>query len=189
MVKRKGFALALVLGLLLIALGVVLLIERVWDIPILSAWWPLVLVVFGAAFFVSLLTGPRGLAFLAVPGSVLLMLGLILFYQSWFSLWSTWTYAWTLLIFALGIGFWIFNIQMKQRWIRILSGILIGIGLLKYLCLGFIFEKLIHISNSITAATLAYVGVVILTGIWVILTPYFFGYYQHKSTLEVTPGE
>jgi hypothetical protein len=78
---------------------------------------------------------------------------------------------------------------MKQRWIRILSGILIGIGLLKYLCLGFIFEKLIHNSNSITAATLAYVGVVILTGIWVILTPYFFGYYQHKSTLEVTPGE
>lgn len=189
MVRRKGFVLALVLGLLLIALGVVLLIERIWDIPILSAWWPLVAVVFGAAFFVSLLAGPRGLAILAVPGSVLLMLGLILFYQSWFSLWSTWTYIWTLLIFALGIGFWIFNIQMKQRWIRILAGILIGIGLLKYLGLGFFFEKLIHISDSAMAATLVYVGVVILTGVWVILTPYFFGCCQQKVTPEGTPGE
>ena len=188
MIKRKGFALALVLGLLLIALGVVLLIERVWDIPILSAWWPLVVVIFGAAFFVSLLAGPKGLAFLAVPGSVLLMLGLILFYQSWFNLWSTWTYVWTLLIFALGIGFWIFNIQMKQPWSRILAGILIGIGLLKYLFLGFIFEKLVHISDSTLPATLVYVGVVILTGIWVILTPYFFGCCCRKETPKVTPG-
>lgn len=181
MYKRKCLALALVFGFLLIALGSILLVERVWDMAILANWWPLVLGVFVLAFLIALLLGPKGLAFLAVPAAFLLVLALILFYQFRFGLWTTWTYAWTLLLFAIGVGFWIFNIQMKEGWIRVLSGILIGLGLLKYLFFGFIFEKIVHISSSSKAATLAYVGVLILSGLWVILTPYFFGPHRHKA--------
>ena len=187
--KRKGILVALVFGLLLIGLSIVLFIERLLDTSILTYWWPLVLVAFGAAFILGLLMAPKGWAVLAIPGSVLITLGLILFYQLWFNLWGTWTYIWALLIVAFGVGIWIFNIQIKDRWLGIVGSILTGAGLLKYLLFGFIFEKLLHISESRIQATFLYIAIIVLTGVWIILTPWMFGKRKPKPAPELSkPG-
>ncbi|MCJ7694920.1 MAG: hypothetical protein MUO40_05775 [Anaerolineaceae bacterium] len=174
MIKRKIFAITLILGLLLVVLGGVLLAERIWDIQILSTYWPLAIAFFGMVTFLSILIGPKALAFLAIPGTILLTLGLLLFFQATFDLWGTWTYAWALLCVALGIGLLLFNCRVKADWLRGLGGALSGLGLVKFLVFGAVFEKIVHISNGHPAAVYFYIGGLIAMGVWVILSPLFF---------------
>lgn len=184
--KRKGILIALIFGVLLIALATVLMVERIFDLHILTAWWPLAAGLFGVAFLLGLLLAPKGWAVLAIPASVLAMLALILLYQTRFNLWATWSYMWTLLIFAFGVGIWIFNIQIHEFWLRVVGGILTGLGLIKYLAFGFVFEKLLHISGSKTYATLPYTAFMILFGVWVILSPWIFS--RRKVKPMATPS-
>jgi len=174
MIKRKIFAITIILGLILVALGAVLLVERIWDITILSTYWPLAVALFGVVIFLSILIGPKALAFLAIPGTLFLTLGLLLFFQATFDLWGTWTYAWALLCVALGLGLLLFNCRVKADWLRVLGGILSGLGLVKFLVFGAVFEKIVHISNGHPAAVYFYIGGLIAMGIWIILSPLFF---------------
>ena len=93
-----GFA---VLGVLLLVGGIVAFLARQAGFDALDAvgdaGWPLFVVVPGAALLVASLfqRPPHGLA-LAIPGGVLTMTGLVLFYQQATGHWESWSYAWAL---------------------------------------------------------------------------------------------
>ena len=95
---------SLILGGVLIAAGLLALAGQGLDLWIGGASWPLVVVGAGAAFFVGMLLGGSATAGLAIPGSILTMVGLILFAQNLFGRWETWSYVWTLLVSAIGLG-------------------------------------------------------------------------------------
>ena len=92
-------------GLILIAVGVILLIlplfPNVADVLNIEQQWPLIIVLVGALLMVGAFLGSPGLA---VPGSIVGGIGLLLYYQNVTNNWSSWAYAWALIPVFVGIG-------------------------------------------------------------------------------------
>ncbi len=94
---------ALAVGLGLIILGVLFLLGAIFRVDVWGALWPFFIIVPGLLFFVAMVSIGRPGAPLAVPGSIITTVGLILFFQNVTGLWSTWAYAWAL-IFPTSVG-------------------------------------------------------------------------------------
>jgi hypothetical protein len=96
---------SIIVGIVLILAGLLFLILQAF--PDLAAqidfgsYWPLILVGIGGLLLLSALVGT---AELAVPGSVLTGIGLLLTYQNASGNWASWSYAWALIPGFVGIG-------------------------------------------------------------------------------------
>ncbi len=101
--KRRG---SFTLGFLLILLGGWFL--AVQFIPDLSAWvdrvsdWPFWVIAPGLVFLLAAIIS--GVTDLAIPGSIITGIGLILYYQNYYNDFQSWAYVWALIIVFVGIG-------------------------------------------------------------------------------------
>jgi len=106
-----------VTGAILIALGVLFLLGRVIDVG--SVAWPLFVLVPGLALLAWAFVGGRDASGLAVPGSIVSMVGLILFVQNLTNSFETWAYTWALVLAAVGVGTWLHGVlgddEARQR--------------------------------------------------------------------------
>ena len=99
---RRGSIFA---GLILILVGLFFLLLPLF--PNISAnfnieeQWPLIIVAVGGLFLLGALVGAPGLA---VPGSIIAGLGLMMYYQNANGVWETWAYSWTLITGFVGVG-------------------------------------------------------------------------------------
>lgn len=94
-----------VAGAVLIVLGALFLLERALNVEWSEVLWPLILVGVGMAFFAIMVSAGRSSGFLAIPGSIITMTGLVLLFQNSTAYWSSWSYAWALVGPAsVGIG-------------------------------------------------------------------------------------
>ncbi len=91
-------------GLGLIALGALLLLGRVLNVDLGQLGWPLFVIVPGAGLLAAAFLGPREASGLAVPGSIVTTVGLILLIQSFTGTFHTWAYAWGLVLASVGGG-------------------------------------------------------------------------------------
>lgn len=101
---------SLVVGLLLIGLGVLFFAFNVIPGIDIGALWPMIFIVLAVGFFAPPLLWPQareGLSGLMIPGAILLMLGLIFFYDTLSGDWASWAYAWTLIPGGVGLGLWL----------------------------------------------------------------------------------
>ena len=103
-----------------------------------ASTWPVILLAISAAFFLPALIAQearRGLAALAIPGSIFLVLGLIFLYNTLSGDWAAWAYAWILLpasvglglILASAIGGWDRTASDVGVWFMVLSGAAFGL--------------------------------------------------------------
>jgi hypothetical protein len=161
-------------GLVLVFTGGLFLADQLLGIGLMADYWPLLILLFGLTFFVGMLgVGKKG-AGLAIPGSVLVVLGLLLFVQNLFNLWVTWAYAWALLISATGLGMLIMNGYLKREGLRRAAGLIIGIGLAVFVFFGVLFEIILDIAGSDVQSGI-FLGVgLILLGLFVVLSPSLF---------------
>lgn len=137
-----------VAGIILIGLGVIFLLEQVLNLDIWRYVWPLLIVVSGLICFAAMILGGRGAGRLAIPGSILTMLGLLILYQNAFDLFATWAYAWTL-IFPTSIGLghmiegWWSNIpEVRQKGFGEFRT-----GLILFLIFAAFFELVLNVSG------------------------------------------
>jgi hypothetical protein len=84
-----------VLGGILIVLGLIFFVSQQLNINIGEATWPLYVIAPGAALLAFGLTQSRGSG-LAIAGSIVTMVGLVLLYQNATNHWESWAYAWAL---------------------------------------------------------------------------------------------
>ena len=136
----RNNSLGLWAGVGLIVLGLLFMVSQFLNIAVMSFLWPFFIIAFGAAFFVGMAAGGRAMGPLAVPGSVIITVGLILFFQNLFNLWATWSYAWTLIIAAAGVGLIIFGHWSEIPDLRRAGRVVIGTGLAMFLLFGLFFE-------------------------------------------------
>ena len=94
-------------GIVLIALGAIFLLGRFVDLG--AALWPLFVMAPGIALLAWAFLGGRSSAGLAVPGSIVTMVGLVLFIQNVTGRFDTWAYAWGLIVAAVGVGTWLYG--------------------------------------------------------------------------------
>ena len=147
----KGRSNAIV-GLVLVGLGGLFLLAQVFDINMGRYLWPFFIIIPGAMFFVGMVLGGKAAGPLAIPGSIVTMVGLLLLYQNTFNHWESWAYAWALIFpTAIGVGLMI-NGQWSSTPALIDRGTKIaGVGVGLFALGGVFFELLLNISNNLMA--------------------------------------
>ena len=131
---------SLAAGVFLIGLGVLFLLGQFIRINLWGLLWPFWIIGFGALFFAGMLAGGKSAAGLAIPGSIISMVGLILLYQNWSGYWESWSYAWALIIVAVGIGLFIMGAWNGQERTRRAGVDVAGVGIVLFLVFGAFFE-------------------------------------------------
>jgi hypothetical protein len=130
-------------GLLLIGLGIIFLAGQFIDVRIGAFLWPFVVIAFGGMFFVGMLLGGPSAGGLAIPGSIIAMIGLILLGHNTFGHWEGWSYDWTLILIAVGIGLVIRGYWSHMESSRSAGWNLIKIGAIFFVLFGAFFELVI----------------------------------------------
>src|SRR5689334_14752262 len=95
---------ALIAGTLLILFGLMALAGRLFEVLDWGFLWPFAIVGLGALFFVAMFAGGKQAAPLAIPGSIVGGIGLVLLFQNITDRWESMSYFWTLIILFVGVG-------------------------------------------------------------------------------------
>lgn len=145
---------SIVLGLLLIGAGVVFLAMQWYDVQLPfdlgRVGWPLFIIAPGVllllvGLFLPVLPGAR----LAIAGSIVTTVGLILAYQSSVSHYASWAYAWALVgPGAVGAGMMLWGgLHLRRDMIR--GGLAaLGIGLVLFLVGFAFFEGVLNLGGD-----------------------------------------
>jgi hypothetical protein len=172
------------LGVVLVLTGGLFLVDQLLGIQIMAYFWPLLIVLFGLTFFVGMLVAGRKGSGLAIPGTVITTLGLLLFFQNSFNLWGTWTYAWALLTSAVGLGMLIMNGYLKREGLRRAAGVVIAIGLISFVVFGVLFEVILNISGANTYSGIFLGAGLVLLGLFVVFSRPLFAHRKSAETIE-----
>lgn len=132
--------LGLIIGAILIIAGAIFLLLEISGLSSLAFLWPLTLVVVGSLFFIGMFWGGKAAGALAIPGSIIVMIGLILFVQNALNLWESWSFAWALIVVAVGIGLWIWGIHAGRDDLRESGRSTINVGLVLFVIFGLVFS-------------------------------------------------
>lgn len=157
-------------GLFLILLGVIFLAGELFSFNAWGYIWPFFIIGVGVAFFAAMFAMGRDGGAFAIPGSIFLTIGLILFVQNLFNLWATWAYAWALIIAAVGVGLLIFGRRSDIPTLQQAGVVVTGVGLFIFFAFGLIFEigaslfGFRNLTGFIFPVLLILVGLMILFG-------------------------
>jgi len=128
--------------------------------------WPFFVIGLGAVFFVGMFGAGKSAAGLAIPGTIVTVVGLMLFLQNLSGHWERWSYGWTVIIMAVGLGIYImgwYGENPSQRQ----SGLgLIKLGAILFIIFGAFFEM---IFNSFSFSRYVFPAALILIGAYLII--------------------
>lgn len=129
----------LTLGIVLIAGGLLLLVLRFGG----ENAWAAFIVAPGLAMLAGGLAGPRSAAGWVVPGSIVSVVGVILLLQTLTGRFDTWSYAWGLVVAAVGLGTFLeASLQRDENEQR--EGLrLVQLGLAGFAVFGLFFEVIL----------------------------------------------
>jgi hypothetical protein len=139
-----------IVGVVLVALGGLLLASQLWGFALLD-WgrdWPLVVVATGLLLGLGLVQGGRAAAGLAYPASIVTTVGLILLCQSYTGAWQTWAYAWVLAgPTAVGVGHWLHGRVCDDPAMQARGRRAVEAGLALFAGLAAFFELVLNLSG------------------------------------------
>ncbi|MCI0393675.1 MAG: hypothetical protein L0332_05400 [Chloroflexi bacterium] len=148
--KQPGFRLGnLLFGSALVIAGALFLLGNLFDIRVGHFIWPFFVMAPGAIllFLALVVEDPAGEP-MAMVGSLITMVGLVLFYQNVTGHWESWSYAWALVApTSIGLG-QLFYGGLKNRPNLVQSGknlVKVGVGI--FLVGAFFFELIIGVSG------------------------------------------
>jgi hypothetical protein len=161
--KGRGGAL---IGIMFVGLGALFLFAQLFNVNVWRFVWPFFIIVPGLLFFVGMMMGGKTAGPLAIPGSIVTMVGLLLLYQAITGHWESWAYAWALIFpMSVGIGLvingsWSDVDQLVQRGMKFVTT-----GAIIFLIGGVFFELLFFnnvIGNVVLPVLLIGVGAFML---------------------------
>ena len=124
----------LILGVALLLVGAAALVLRQLDVDmpaaVVDVGWPLFVIVPGVVLFASslLVPAPKGVG-LAIGGSVVTTVGLVLLYQQSSGHWESWSYAWALVgPVAAGLGMVLYGLISHAHALVATGARLVAIG-------------------------------------------------------------
>ena len=152
---------SIIAGLILILVGLFFLLLPFFpdlaDSINIADLWPLIIVGVGSLFLLGALLGTPDLA---IPGTIIAGIGLMLYYQNANDAWETWAYSWALIPGFVGVGI-VIQEALKGRARKGLreGGQLIIISLVLFAVFGAFLGGLL---NFTTVAALVLIGI----GLW-----------------------
>jgi hypothetical protein len=146
--EHRGSGGAAVLGALLIVLGLVFLAGQYLNLDIGQYGWPFYVIGPGLALVFLGLTQRNGRG-LSISGSVITMVGLLLFYQNVTDHWESWAYAWPLVApGGSGLGMVLYGTRVQNAGM-VRAGLWQIVTALGFFAAGFVFfEGILGISGD-----------------------------------------
>src|SRR5215211_5400803 len=149
MQTNRSNAGALIAGTLLIVFGLLALAGQLFRIVDWGALWPFAIIGFGALFFVAMFAGGKQAAALAIPGSIVGGIGLILLFQNITDHWESMSYFWALIIMFVGVGIYIMGWYGEQVTQKHSGWRVMKVGFILFIIFGVFFEALFSSYNNI----------------------------------------
>jgi hypothetical protein len=161
---------ALVGGSLLIIFGVLALFGKIFqNFNFWGTFWPFFIIGVGLLFFVGMFAGGRSVSGLAIPGSIISTIGLMLFYQNLTNHWESWSYGWTVILMSVGLGIFIMGIWGQNPTQRAAGLRVLRIGLIMFVIFGAIFELIFTAGRPFGLRSIIFPAGLILLGLYLIL--------------------
>lgn len=95
-------------GVALVGIGLFLLVANIMGIPMMDIFWPIFVIFPGLLLlwpaYKATAGNPSRLAFLAVPGAMVLTVGSLLFAMNLTGYFAAWAYSWPLVVAAAAAG-------------------------------------------------------------------------------------
>jgi hypothetical protein len=177
MTTNKSDIGALIGGALLIIFGALALLGQWLPGNFWGAIWPLIIIGVGGLFFITALVGAgakdalgvpaKDTAALAIPGSIITTVGLILWLQNVFGHYQSWSYAWAVIIMAVGFGIFVMG-QLQGDEHRRAEGLrVLKTGLVLFIIFGAFFEM---VFRSFIGAQYLFPIALIVLGTYLLVT-------------------
>ncbi len=161
---------ALVGGTLLIGFGLLSLVSQLFrNVLDWSYIWPLAIVLAGALFFAGMFLGGRSVSGLAIPGTIISGIGLILLYQNLTSHWESWAYSWALIVIFVGIGIFLSGAYGRDEGQRSSGVKLMKIGFILFIIFGAFFEMIFSMDRSLGFRGMLFPALLIIFGLYLIV--------------------
>ena len=161
---------ALVWGTLLVGFGLVSLASQIFrDIINWSYVWPLAVVVVGALFFAGMFLGGRSVSGLAIPGTIIGGIGLLLLYQNLTSHWESWAYSWALVVIFVGLGILLAGTYGRDAGQRQAGLKVMKIGFILFIIFGACFEMVFSMDRAPGLRGILFPSLLVLFGLYLIV--------------------
>jgi MFS family permease len=160
----------LIAGSVLIGFGLLALLGQVFrGVEFWRYLWPIFLVAVGAMFFVGMFAGGRSMAALAIPGSIVGMIGLMMLVQSLTDHWESWAYGWTVILISVGLGIFIMGVYSADETRRQAGKRVMWIGLILFIIFGGFFEMLFNSFQSQGIGRFVFPVLMVLLGLYLVV--------------------
>ena len=172
---------SLVGGGLLIIFGLLALVGQLFrGFNFWNTFWPFFIIGFGLLFFVGMFAGGRSVSGLAIPGAIVTTIGLMLFYQNLTGHWESWSYGWTVILMAVGLGIFIMGTWGQNSTQRAAGLRVLRIGLVLFIIFGAFFELIFTSGMPFGLRSIIFPAALILLGLYLVLTR--SGFLPGRST-------
>ena len=156
---------ALVVGILLMAFGMLSLAGRFFQGFNWGLLWPFMIIGVGVLFFAGMFAGGKQTAGLAIPGTIVSGIGLVLLFQNITRRWESASYFWTLIILFVGVGIYIMGAYSNDAGQKKSGVSVMKVGLILFIIFGSFFELLFSSFGNLTFPIL-----LIVLGVYLILS-------------------
>jgi hypothetical protein len=159
---------SLVGGAILIGLGLLALVSEIFGgLDFWGTFWPFIIIGIGGLFFAGMILGGRSAAPLAIPGSIISVIGLMLFVQNLTDHFESWAYGWTVIVFSVGLGIYIMGVWGEDAGQRRGGTGVMRVGAIMFIIFGVFFEGLIF--GSFAFSGYIFPLALILLGLYLVL--------------------
>ena len=141
---------AVLLGTTLGIVGILLTLTQLLGLRVIELGWPLLVIVPGLVIAAAAFASPpgRGLGYMAIPGMIVLVTGVILEVQAVTGDWQSWSYAWALVApGAVGLGLLLAGLRERSRWARTVGAILLAAGALLFVLAEWFFVRIAEVGG------------------------------------------
>jgi hypothetical protein len=145
--KNRNISVAII-GIILVLIGIFSMFGQYFAFWNMEYLWPLIVVGVGAGFIIAMLLGDRSLGGLAIPGTILITIGLILFVMNFTNTWEAWSYCWALIVSAVGAGVWLNGVRSGQPELRKRGFDTLRVGLYLFIFFGVIMEFIFYVTGA-----------------------------------------
>ena len=162
---------SLVGGSILIIFGILALFGKIFqNFDFWGTFWPFFIIGIGLLFFVGMFAGGRSVSGLAIPGSIISTIGLMLFYQNITDHWESWSYGWTVILMSVGLGIFIMgtwgqNVTQRAAGLRVLR-----IGAIMFIIFGAFFELIFTSGMPFGLRSIIFPISLIILGLYLVLS-------------------
>jgi len=162
---------SLVGGGLLIIFGLLALFGKIFqNFNFWGTLWPFFIIGAGALFFVGMFAGGRSVSGLAIPGTIITTIGLMLFYQNLTNHWESWSYGWTVILMSVGAGIFIMGLYGQNASQRAAGLRVLRIGLIMFILFGAFFELIFTSGMPFGLRSIIFPIGLILLGLYLVLS-------------------